>query len=49
MKVNIIYFFNILESLSECWEADWLKELFLSNNIIEYNFIRHDIQETPYG
>lgn len=42
MNINIVYFFNEINNLKECWEADWLRELFGKNNLINYNFVRYD-------
>ena len=42
MNINIVYFFNEINNLKECWEAEWLRELFGKNNLINYNFVRYD-------
>ena len=44
MIVNIIYFFEDINSLGHCWEGDWIRELFTSDIVknIEYNINRYD-------
>jgi hypothetical protein len=38
MLVNIIYFFEDINLLTQCWEGDWIKEIFTSNDKIIYKF-----------